>query len=245
MLKILVVEMFQESEEVCSNKVILAVPPKALQHIEWKPFDGHFVFRQSLNSVVEYPVMRVFFLYSKLWFNLNAIPIEYQDVYTDMPIHHFKYQGRYEHANKVYHAFLVAEAEGDDLKYLQGLLDLTYFDCEHVYRCRDSKYLVQDITRQIVTLFQSRYKISAEDMPDPEQVIINDWSKNSGTGSWYNWRKGVSWDNVGSNITKPEYREDVYFVGNGFCAGQCQHNVDGIFQSVDHVIDNYLNFSRT
>ena len=227
----------QEDEEVCAHKVILAIPPTALKRLEWKPYDSTPLFEEHLDSVQAYPTMRVYFIYSRpFWPETESPP--FTDVYTDLPVRHVKYLGAHNNAQGVKHyAFLTAEVESDDLLYFKDLLHMRIFDGSAVYYCNTTEHLVAEITRHMAAIYNIDDPV---EMPRPHDVIIQDWSDDSSMGSWYVWKRGVLWDRVARNMTKPVAKEDVFVVGNGFCAGKCQFNADGALQTVDDVLEEYF-----
>lgn len=146
--------------------------------------------------------------------------------------------GAYTHSNSSnvvgkHHVFMVAEVDSLDLDYVKSLIDLKSFDGDNVYRykCNDTKHLVVDIKRQLAKL----YNVDVGDIPNPEDVIIMDWTRNKATGSWYNWKRGAHWENIDKNMTKPQFQEDVYFVG-----GMLRDNLDSVLKNVDEVIGEYF-----
>ena len=232
----------QDSEEVCAQKVILAVPPSALRHIEWSPHDESLTFRESLDAVATFPVLRVYFIYSRAWWSsdgdddVTSDP-PHTDIYTDLPIRHVTYLGRYNNNSRHKHyVFMTAEAQGDDMASLRSLLHLRQFDGEKVSYCNDTRYLIREISQQMAEI----YRQNVDTFPAPTHVIIRDSTEHKDGGSWYVWKRGALWDTVSARVLQPVPTEDVYIVGSGFCGGLCQLSAEGAIQTVDELIGKYL-----
>jgi hypothetical protein len=226
-----------EKENQCAKQVVMAIPRKMIQSIKWLPITQEATVRRRIDSVEDVPALRILFTYNTTWWKRSHPDIRH--VITDLPIRQAMFLGSQNimSADKKTiqkrHVFMVANPDAGDTSYFVYLVDKLKRDKNN---CTIQDILVTDISKQLAKAF----KINVNKMPEPEEVIVQDWTTEKSGAGWHIWKKGKNWGTERPKIIQPLKKEKIFIVGSAYCGGSCQLWAEGALKTVEELLKSYL-----
>ncbi len=223
------------------------MPKDAADAIDWRPMRVEHTIARHTRGLRPVPALRIFFTYRDPWWERRhsgsaGNGVDGGAVYrivTDLPIRQIQYIGGHivtspdsNHVTQE-HVLMVANVDGADTEYFTELISKFTTRHKRHRNCTQSRALIRDITSQLSRAFA----IDQLEIPEPSDVIIQEWNDEKGAGvGWHVWKRGVKWTSSPVLTLKPLKFESIYLVGSSYCGGQCSLWIEGALRTVDKVL---------
>ena len=227
---------FQEVHDVCAKNIILATPKDAVENMDWRPMRQEHHIERHTRGLEAVPALRIFFTYKEPWWEKTDSSV--YRIVTDLPIRQVQYIGGHivtsPGNNQVgqEHVLMVANLDAGDTEYFTEMISRYKTRHKRHRNCTQSRALVRDITSQLSRAFD----IDKSEIPEPSDVIIQEWNEKKGGVGWHVWKRGVKWTSSPVVSLTPLKFEHIYLVGSSYCGGQCALWMEGALRTVDRVL---------
>jgi monoamine oxidase len=231
---------FKGQPDVTARRIILAVPPRALELLmKGTPLLGTPRTRSLITSVTPYPAAKLFLLYDRPWW--RGAGFKGLRTVSDLELSKTYYLDRGERSTRSRSALLLASySDGSSRDAWRALTDSTLlpldkepFDSERRWRSYAAgAKMVAEAQRQLRALH------GTDDIPDPVGSAFIDWGADPFGGAWHWWNTGVSsWD-VMRRIVQPLPDDEVYICGEAYAWSQAW--AEGALESAKRVVDRLI-----
>lgn len=221
------------------NKVILALPRRALELIEYDPalFDDPDEFQDNLDAVLSWAACKVFMTFEEPWWDKSLVErtddeLVMRQSYTDLPMRQCFYYG----PPKAPGPSMLLAAFTDDVatSFWSALaIDDTKHD-NPAMRPPDqlatpcSKAMVAAVRRQLSAIH------GLSETPEPIGALYVDWGRDPYGGGWHDWAPNrQSWKII-PKIRQPNAKLPLYICGEAY--SQRQGWVEGAINSAETVL---------
>ncbi len=232
---------------VYAKKVILAMPRRSLELIEWNQFQDNKFLKENIDSVLIQSAFKLFMAYDYPWW--RSLNLWFGRSITDLPIrqtYYFGVEGE--------------QPDAKDKKSTKALLMASYNDISNVpfwkglendvpYTGNDTsakekidpappseyvatKSMVEEAHRQVMELH------NLERMDKPYSAIFHDWSGDPYGGGWHEWKAGYRYDEIIKKMIKPVDSDDVFIIGEAYSNNQGW--VEGSFETAADMMERYF-----
>lgn len=241
-------ERHPETKIVIADKVILAMPRRSIELIEYERFDKSFKM-DYLESVLIQEAFKIFLAYDYPWW--RALGLYAGRSITDLPI------------RQVYYFGSEADYKGDSAGNNRSLLMASYNDIGSVpfwkgfenddpyagtqYGLRHglsstpasaytaTQSMVESAQKQIEEIHGQRK------LPMPYSAIFHDWSDDPYGGGWHEWKAGFRYDQIITKMVKPLDDENVYIIGEAYSNNQGW--VEGALETSNDMMKRFFNLN--
>ena len=227
-----------QSETFCTKRVILAMPPKALNTLDWPPFKTANT-NELINSVRNDKASKVFLLYRHPWWrNLPTDYLKRTHTKSDLP-NRQTYDFGVSSSGKA--VLLVSYTDGeDDVEYWRYLQNLG--------KCRskvcDSTMVTDEVIKHAHMHLSKIYNISAYRIPQPLDGIMQHWDIFPFYSGWGYWKPGVNYMNAMEEILKPNKDQEVYILNGHYAARMYEGWGEGSLYSGDLMLQKYFGVQK-
>lgn len=233
--------------KVLTDKVILAMPRRSLELIQWEQWEKNPFLRKNIDSVLVQHAFKLFMGYDYPWW--RALNLFAGRSITDMPI------------RQVYYFGCEADDEDADPNNTRSLLMASYNDISTVpfwkalqndvpYKgnTRPENSGIDPVppaefiaTQSMVEIAHRQVEImhGQQKLPMPYSAIFHDWSDDPYGGGWHEWKAGYRYDEIISKMVKPVDNEDVFIIGEAYSNNQGW--VEGALETADDMMKKYFN----
>jgi len=231
-----------------AKHVILAMPRRSIELIDWPLATGNAWLKDNLASVLIQPAFKLFLGYPYPWW--HGLGLQAGRSITDLPIRQAFYFGTQ------------GEQPGADPKNLSSLLMASYNDLgtvpfwkglergepfrgepgyEHCDEGEEvvpasefhaSGPMVREAHRQVEQLHGQR------ELPKPYSAIYHDWGDDPYGGGWHSWKAGYRYDKIVKRMTHPVPGENVYVCGAAYSLDQGW--VEGALETAEQMLEDDL-----
>ena len=223
-----------QSTTVCAKRVILAMPPKALNTLDWPPFKTARTY-ELINSVRDDKASKVFLLYQTPWWrNLPADSLRRTVTKSDLP-------------NRQTYDFGVSSSGKAVLlvSYTDGEEDVVYWRLlQSLGKCRskvcDSTMVTDEVIKHAHMHLSKIYNISISSIPQPLDGIMQHWDIFPFFSGWGYWKPGVNFMNAMEDILKPNTGHEIYILNGQYTTRMYQSWGEGVLLSGDILLQKYF-----
>lgn len=214
----------------CANKVVLALPKVALQHLEW---DGlkHTENRDILdNALKDAPAVKIFLAYENPWWRNSDLQID--NSLSDLPNRHTIDFGTSLHSYRS--VLLAVYTDMEDVKFWRQaqLLGKPHQNCS----VTDSICISEKVVDYAHTFLGEIYNISKDDIPNPIDGAILLWDNYPYGAAWHLWKPGYLWNTVQDRMIQPVAKEDVFISSGLFTFGEGDSWSESALSSAEEVL---------
>lgn len=204
-----------EVRELTAAHVVLAMPRRSLELVEWDQFQKDPFLRANLGSVLIQTAFKLFLAYPHAWW--KALGLVAGRSMTDLPI------------RQTFYFTAPAELDTPDISTRPALLMASYNDISTVPfwkgleagegldgpdDARAAARMVNEAHRQVVELHGQR------ELPEPYAAAYRDWSEDPFGGAWHCWKAGFRYNAIIPRMTHPVESEKVYLCGEAYSNNQ-------------------------
>jgi monoamine oxidase len=241
----------EEVLRVHADKIILAMPRKSLEGIDWPPLTENMRLSDDLRAVVAQPAIKIFFGYDYPWW--RALGLEAGRSITDMPI------------RQVYYFGTEGDEKGADPKNRNSLMMVSYndagavpfwkaFECLPDFQGRENAFVSKGSPRVLphpdpisLAMVRSAQQQVAEVhginfVPKPYTAIYQDWTAEPFGGGWHAWKAGFKFWEIVPRMRKPVDGEDVFICGEAY--SNYQGWVEGALQTAELMLEDHFGLAR-
>lgn len=220
----------REFHSVEAEHVILAMPRRAIELVDWVAKEKDDFLRRNLGSVLMQAAFKLFLGYPQPWW--RALDLEAGRAITDMPIrqtYYFGTEGEQPNSEEVGNLNSLLMASYNDLAtvpFWKGLERGPRFSGDPANPWLESgkavlpeaitpaQSLVTEAQRQIVELHGQR------ELPVPYTAGYMDWSEDPYGGGWHSWKAGYRYNDIMPRMRHPVEGEKVYICGAAYSSDQ-------------------------
>lgn len=248
---------------VYADKVILAMPRRSIELIEWRPLQTPEVDR-LIKSVLIQEAFKLFLAYDRPWW--KALNLEHGRAITDLPVrqvYYFGIQGENAPQSPADIAqnsiVMAAYCDIGSVPFWQGLQSIDperrfgglqakarAFAVKHglLRAAVENIGLPHGATPQMVAEAQNQVAEvhGLQELPEPYAAIYHEWAGDPYGGGWHEWKAGYEYFDVMKKIRKPVDTEDVFICGEAYSNNQGW--VEGALQTAEHVLNDYFGLAR-
>jgi lysine 2-monooxygenase len=230
---------------VDAEQVILAMPRRSLELIDWAPLRDERV-EPVVNSVIKQVAFKLFLGYEYPWW--KSLGLEAGRSITDMPLRQIYYFGTEE------------DSPGGEPGNTNSLMMASYNDLRSVpfwkafendppfpgYRPQSNGGLdIPPVPRQhlpattgMVNMAQLMIREihGTRSIPAPYSAAYHDWSEDPFGAGWHAWKAGIDFRRMMKAIRHPADDWRVYVCGEAYSVNQGW--VEGAYQTAEHVLQD-------
>jgi monoamine oxidase len=223
--------------ELRAAHVILAMPRRALELIEWDGFHRDPFLRANLGSVLIQNAFKLFLAYPYAWW--KAFGLVAGRSMTDMPI------------RQTFYMTALADMDTPVISGEPALLMASYNDISTVpfwkglekgepfdgpADARASVRVVEEAHRQVMKLHAQR------ELPEPYAAAYHDWGEDPFGGGWHSWKPGFRYDQIIPRMTHPAQDERVYICGEAYSNNQGW--AEGALETAEQMLTDQLRIPK-
>ncbi len=214
---------------VHAKKVILAMPRRSLELIEWNQFKDNEFLRNNIGSVLIQSAFKLFMGYDYAWW--RSLNLWYGRSITDLPIrqtYYFDVEGEQPNTGDPKNTKALLMASYNDIStvpYWKGLETGDEYagnatslkegiDPNPPAEYKATQNMVDEAHRQVMQMH------GLEKMDKPFAAIFHDWSGDPYGGGWHEWKAGYRYDEVIQKMIKPVGTEEVFIIGEAYSNNQ-------------------------
>jgi monoamine oxidase len=236
-----------EREEVEVDNVVLAMPRRSLELVDWAPMSDPRV-DAMIRSVVKQAAFKLFLGYEYPWW--KVLNLESGRAITDTPLRQLYYFGTEE------------EAIGGEPGNMCSLLMASYNDLRSVpfwkafendppFIGKESTRSKPQVLRQTDPATTGMVKMAQRlvreihglrSLPQPYTAIFHDWSQDPFGAGWHAWKAGIRYDRVMKEIRKPVEGWSVFICGEAYSVNQGW--VEGALQTAERMLEEHFSLQR-
>jgi monoamine oxidase len=243
----------RETVEVTATQVVLAMPRRSLELVDWAPLRTPGEVLSDLRSVIIQAAFKLFLAYPYPWW--RALGVQAGRSITDMPIRQTFYFGTegeqpggdddnlaslmmasYNDLGSV--SFWKALEAGEKFEPAGGPLRAAGEDEDVVAEAHwlPTKQMVEQAQEQIRTLHGLEY------VPEPIAARYQDWTRDPYGGGWHAWKAGYRYWEVMGRMRKPVRGQEVYVCGEAYSNNQGW--VEGALQVAERMLEEHFGLPR-
>ena len=212
-----------------AKKVVLAVPRRALDLLDWEPLKFDLKLQHNVKATHDNKAFKLFLKYPSKWWKEGRFK-DVTTMLTDLPLVQST-----EHTKG--NIMLAAYCDDTCVSYWEPL---TKGDSCSV--CIPSEYnvtnkMIKEVKRQLAQV----YDVSESNIPEPEAAIAHSWSADPIGCGLSLYRPSYNWTEVMRFMAKPIQTENVHIVGSAFSTGIKTIWAEGALESANYMLDTYFN----
>lgn len=229
----------REEVEVTAKNVILALPRRSIELIDWKP---KAQFTDILTSVVPQKALKLLLGYEYAWWKPLGLVAGVS--VTDMPIRQTLYFGTESDMggdpNNHHSLLLGSYNDMVTIPFWKGLEDGDPFDGHHTHFMDANEDAVPEteygVTQKMVDAAQRQIRVlhDLQTVPEPYTAVYHEWAGDPYGGGWHAWKAGFKFNEVMKQIRQPLPDERVFICGEAYSNDQGW--VEGALQTAEHVL---------
>ncbi|KAB2918625.1 MAG: NAD(P)-binding protein [Bacteroidetes bacterium] len=231
---------------VHADKIILAMPRRSLELIEWDQWQENEFLKNNVGSVLIQHAFKLFMGYDYPWW--RALNLWAGRSITDMPI------------RQVYYFGCEGDQPGADPNNTKSLLMASYNDISTVPFWKalqnDEPYGGNDkpenksidpvppaqfvATQSMVEIAHKQVETmhGQQKLDMPYAAIFHDWSEDPYGGGWHEWKAGYRYDEIIKKMVKPVEDQDVFIIGEAYSNNQGW--VEGSLETAEDMMKRYF-----
>lgn len=240
----------EEAKEVTvyAKKIILAMPRRSLELINWDQFENNDFLKENVDSVLIQHAFKLFMGYDYAWW--RSLNLWYGRSITDLPI------------RQTYYFDVEGEQPGtDDPGNTKALLMASYNDISTVpfwkglevgepyggnettlkegidpnppAEYNATQTMVEEAHLQVMQMHD------LQKIDKPFAALFHDWSGDPYGGGWHEWKAGYRYDEIIKKMVKPVDEDDVFIVGEAYSNNQGW--VEGSLETAADMMDRFFN----
>jgi monoamine oxidase len=242
----LVLLSFNDGRKMRARKLVLAMPRRSLELIEWGPLlvddTRRTCVRKLIETVQPIPLFKLFACYEYPWW--KAANVEYGRSLTDLPIRQCYYWGvEPKDANTDGNSALLASYDDDlSVSFWAGLRArepgqpvwpaVSHLDASSWFTYSAPYAMVDEIHRQLMEMHGIRYA------PQPYAVAYRDWTEDPYGGGIHLWSiHAQSWKVI-PEIVNPIPGIPIYICGEAYSREQGW--VEGALQTAELMLTQHF-----
>jgi lysine 2-monooxygenase len=231
--------------EFRARRVVLAMPRRSLELIEWDGWDDNGV-QELRKSVLMQAALKLFLGYEYPWW--RALGLYAGRSITDLPIRQVYYFGTvsdHPGANPANHSSLLMASYNDigTVPFWKGT------ENDEPFLGHDNGFLKGEqpvpigqmpVTKGMVEFAQHQVREmhGQVNLPDPYTALYHDWTDDPYGGGWHEWKAGVEYYKFMPKIRKPVRSERVYICGEAYSNNQGW--VEGALQTAEKMLKDHF-----
>jgi monoamine oxidase len=250
---------------VYADKVVLAMPRRSIELIEWKPLDDPKV-QDLLSSVLIQKAFKLFFAYREPWW--KALGLVAGRAITDLPVRQVYYFGiegenhpKGDPKNALNSVLMGSYCDIGSVPFWKGLevvkhddpfvgeereapAPIAYSSARKTGTAVAAKHLPYRASKQMVAAAQKQIEEvhGQVELPKPYAAIYHEWSDDPYGGGWHEWKAGYQYFDVMKKVRHPVAGQDVFICGEAYSNNQGW--VEGSLQTAEHVLEDHLGLKR-
>lgn len=235
-----------------ARNVILAMPRRSIELIDWPLAESNEWLKENLASVLIQPAFKLFLGYPYPWW--RGLGIEAGRSISDLPIrqtYYFGTQGEQPGADPDNLSSLLMASYNDlgTVPFWKGLERGEPYVGEPGYRhCKEgelpvpvsefhaSDQMVREAHRQVEALH------GQQELPQPYSAIYHNWGDDPYGGGWHSWKAGYRYDQIVKRMTHPVADENVYICGAAYSLDQGW--VEGALETAEQMLQVDLGLAK-
>ncbi|MEG4574222.1 NAD(P)/FAD-dependent oxidoreductase [Microcoleus sp. N3A4] len=216
-----------------TDHIILAMPRRSLELIEWDCWKKNEFLRQNLDSVLIQGAIKIFLAYEYAWW--TGLGFGAGRSITDLPIRQTFYFSESDNISNKRSLLMASYSDLESLPFWKGLedkglkraliakRDANNGDANNEFESkflpgpeghRISRLMVNETHRQIVELH------GLKELEKPYAAAYQDWSKDPFGGAWHSWKGGFKYNDIMPRMLHPVPQENVYICGEAYSNDQ-------------------------
>ena len=234
------------THRVVADRVVLAVPRRSLELINWRPFARDPKVRGMVESVISQAAFKIFLAYPYPWW--RVLGLQAGRSITDMPLRqtfYFQTEGEQPGADKKNNNSLMMVSYNDlgSVPFWKALEEGDPFPVGRNPFASPSPSGPDTgfpITRQMVEAAQAQVREvhGLDFVPRPYAAAYHDWSDDPYGGGWHAWKAGFRFWEIMPRIRKPVADENVFICGEAYSINQGW--VEGALQTAELMLDEHF-----
>jgi lysine 2-monooxygenase len=238
-----------EETIVLAKKVVLAMPRRSLELIDWQRFKTNAFLKRNLKSVLIQHAFKIFLAYQYPWW--RSLNLWSGRSITDLQIRQTYYFGvESESGGEANNSHALLMASYNDISttpYWKGFendapyegtaystqKNLTASPDDYEYQATQG--MVDAAHRQVLEMH------NLKTLDKPYSAVFHDWSGNPFGGGWHEWKAGYRYDQIIPQMVKPVEEDEVYIIGEAYSNNQGW--VEGALETANDLINRFFNLS--
>ena len=238
--------------EVSAKNVILALPRRSIELIDWAAKTEDPFLRENLGSVLIQPAFKLFLGYPQPWWRAQGLQAGRS--LTDMPIrqtYYFGTEGEQPNSEEVGNLNSLLMASYNDLAtvpFWKGLEAGPRFkgDASNpnlggespmpADTIAPSASLVGEAHRQVVDLHGQR------ELPLPYTAAYKDWGEDPYGGGWHSWKAGFRYNDIMPKMRHPMADENIFICGAAYSSDQGW--VEGALETAEQMLTEDMGIGK-
>ncbi len=234
-----------------AEDVILAMPRRSLELINWEPLFKDTKVRGMVNSVISQAAFKIFLGYPYPWW--RVLGLQAGRSITDMPLRqtfYFQTEGEQKGAdpNNLNSLMMVSYNDLGSVPFWKALEAQT-LGADSIFHGRPNPFVPKgggepatpfEITTQMVDTAQAlvREIHDLQFVPEPYTAAYHDWSDDPYGAGWHAWKAGTEFWKIMPEIRQPVKKERVFICGEAYSINQGW--VEGALQTAEKMLDEHF-----
>jgi len=241
--------------KVSASQIVLAMPRRSLELVQWGPFAQSHAVREMVNAVISQAAFKIFLGYPYPWW--RVLDLQAGRSITDMPLRqtfYFQTEGEQKGADAANHNSLMMVSYNDlgSVPFWKALEAQT-LGKDSIFRGRPNPFVPNDgwrvatpfaITEQMVRAAQELVTEihGLKFIPEPYTAAYHDWSEDPYGAGWHAWKAGTRFWEIMPKIRKPVKDDDVFICGEAYSINQGW--VEGALQTAELMLEEHFGLRR-
>jgi len=238
------------THRVVAKRVVLAMPRRSLELVNWEPFARDREVREMVGAVISQAAFKIFLAYPYPWW--RVLGLQAGRSITDMPLRQtFYFQTECEQpagAPGNYNSLMmVSYNDLGSVPFWKALEEGDPFPGEPNRwnpgrQARPANGF--PITRQMVEAAQAQVREvhGLEFVPRPYAAAYHDWSDDPYGAGWHAWKAGFKFWEIMPKIRQPVSGENVFVCGEAYSINQGW--VEGALQTAELMLEEHFGLDR-
>ncbi len=236
-----------ETFQVEAEHVILAMPRRSLELIDWADFKADDWLRRNLKSVAIQQAFKLLLGFEKPWWKKLGLFAGRST--TDLPLrqtYYFPSEDYYDPDGDNTNALLLATYNDmSTVPFWRGLEHAAPFKGQATTKAGDAPVPESDlpVTQQMVdAAVKQLAELHGVDVPAPYTALYHDWSADPYGGGWHEWQAGFKYIDVIPKMLQPVQGENVFICGEAYSTDQGW--VEGSLATAETMLQKHLGLAR-
>ncbi|MBC5810632.1 MAG: FAD-dependent oxidoreductase [Candidatus Eremiobacteraeota bacterium] len=237
---------------VDADHVVLAMPRRSLELIDWTPLREDKMLRHDLKTVIKQAGIKLLLGYEYPWW--KALGLEAGRLITDLPIRQVYYFGSEQEA-------IDGERGNSNALLMASYNDLStlpfwkVFENDPAFRGRNPGEPTNPDVLNVLPqhhpattgMVEMAQLLIAEvhgmrTLPTPYTAVFQDWTEDPFGAGWHAWKAGVDFRHTMKRIRKPIDDWPVYICGEAYSFNQGW--VEGALQTAELMLEEHFGLNR-